>query len=99
MQNKLKKLRSEINDIDRKILIDLKHRFRVTRKIGTYKAKYNLPPQDKKREAEISKIRNELAGKFGLDRVLVEKIFKIIISSVRREHKFKIDNKDNGNKK
>lgn len=88
MSNALQKLRKEIDVIDRQIMSALARRFKVTHKVGIYKAKHNLPPLDKKREEEVFAYKKLLALKYKLDSVLIEKIFKLIISEVRKNHHY-----------
>ena len=78
MSNTLQELRKEIDAIDEQIILVLARRFKVTHKVGAYKAKYNLPPLDKKREDEIFAYKNLLAIKYKLSPLLIEKIFKLI---------------------
>lgn len=93
MSNTLQKLRKGIDVIDRQIMSVLASRFKVTHKVGIYKAKHNLPPLDKKREEEIFAYKKLLAIKYKLNPVLVEKIFKLIISEVRRNHRYERNRK------
>jgi chorismate mutase len=83
----LKKLRKEIDKIDRALLKILAKRFKITRKIGFYKKANKLKIQDKKREKEILKERIHLSRKLNLDQNLVEKIFKQIFKKVVEENK------------
>jgi chorismate mutase len=52
-KNKLEKLRTEINSLDKELVSVLAKRFAVTEKVGKYKAKNNLPAKDPKREKEL----------------------------------------------
>ncbi|MDI6602892.1 MAG: chorismate mutase [Patescibacteria group bacterium] len=87
MTNDLQKLRREIDQIDKKLLKFLAERFKIVQKIGEYKAKYNLPVTDKKREAEILKTRRLLAKKFKVDPNLISQIFKIIFKFAGKNQK------------
>ncbi len=83
----LKNLRQKIDKIDQKLIKILAERFKITKKVGEYKKKYHLPVSDKKREKEIFLNRKLLAKKFGLDPILVERIFKLIIKNVKKRHR------------
>jgi len=86
MLKNLQKFRQKIDQIDEKILKNLAERFKVTKKIGQYKVKHFLSLEDKKRELEMLKFRKVLAKKLGLDKKLIEEIFKLILKKVKIEH-------------
>lgn len=83
----LKKLRQEIDKIDKKLLKILAERFALTNEVGRYKKKHKLGVCDSQREKEMFKKRNLWAKKFNLDQNLVKEIFKLIIKTTRRKHK------------
>ena len=90
MSNKnqtLKELRNKIDAVDKKMLLVLSERFRLTKMVGKYKAVHHLPVQDKKRENEIIKKRSQLVKKMSLDGKLIASIFKLIFKKVRQNHK------------
>jgi len=60
----IKKLREQIDEIDKKLLKILSERFRVTQRVGEYKKRHKLPALDKKREKEIFQKRELLAKNF-----------------------------------
>ena len=93
MEN-LKDLRSQINKVDKELIKILAKRFALTKKVGSLKKKHNLKAQDKKREFDIFKQRKIWAKKENLNPSLVEKILKLIIKEVRRNHQ-KIKNEKN----
>ena len=82
----LKKMRQQIDEIDRELLIILAKRFEVTKKVGEYKAKHNLPSKDPAREKQIFEEKKAMARKLDLNFTLVEQIFKLIIGDVRQRH-------------
>jgi len=86
-QQNLKRLREQIDKIDQKLLKLLAERFKITQKVGEYKKKYKLPPEDKKREREIFQKLDLLSKKLGLDAGLVKEIFRLIIKNVKKRHK------------
>ncbi|PIV46021.1 chorismate mutase [bacterium (Candidatus Moisslbacteria) CG02_land_8_20_14_3_00_36_53] len=87
MDNDLKKYRKIIDSLDKKLIWILSQRFKVTQKIGEYKAKNNLPIQDKKREEEALESRKSLAQKLNLDPDLISEIFKLVFKCTRKNHK------------
>ena len=55
--------------------------------MGCYKAKNNLPAQDKKREKEMFEARKLWAKKIKVDENLIEQVFKFITKTVCKKHK------------
>lgn len=80
-------LRKKIDECNRKILEDLKERFKITREIGILKNKKNLPVHDPKREEFILEKMGEIAKIEELDENMVKDIFKIIMKCVVEENK------------
>lgn len=74
----LKKLRSEIDQMDSKIIELLSQRLQNVKKIGELKKQLNLPPLDMNRWREILESRTSMAEKLGLSRVFVESIWNTI---------------------
>lgn len=93
LNKELKKFRKQIDVADKKLVKVLSERFKVSKKVGRYKAKYDLPAQDKKREVEMFATRNLWAKKLKVDENLTEQIFKLIIKTVRKKHKDLKNNK------
>ena len=85
--NKLKKLRAEIDKTDKKLVELLTQRFRITKKVGEYKKARGLKACDPKREAEIFKERAVWAEKMNLDSGLSVKIFKMIIGASKKKNR------------
>jgi chorismate mutase len=83
----LLKYRDEIDNLDKKLLDILSKRFSVTKKVGLYKAKNNLPVKDLSREKELFARRIALSKKYSLETEMIKKIFRAIIDSVYKEHK------------
>ncbi|CAL4043003.1 Bifunctional chorismate mutase/prephenate dehydratase [Buchnera aphidicola (Phyllaphis fagi)] len=89
-KKKLLELRNYINYIDKKILILLSNRKKITIKIIKEKIINNIPIQDKKREKEILKKLFHMGKKYFLSQNYIEKIFKNIIQeSVITQKKIK----------
>ncbi|MBV8973234.1 MAG: chorismate mutase [Sphingomonadaceae bacterium] len=82
----LQAYRESIDNIDAALVFLLAERFKVTKKVGAYKAAAALPPADPAREAEqIARLR-ALAGQANLDPEFSEKFLRFIIDEVIRHH-------------
>jgi len=82
----LKRLRASIDNIDAALVHMLAERFRCTQAVGELKARENLPPADKAREAEqIARLRR-LAQDADLDPDFAEKFLAFIVTEVIRHH-------------
>lgn len=88
----LKKLRDQIDKIDRKIVIDIKERFDLVQKIAEVKNKNSLPVEDNKRVSEVVNGRLALAKEFNLKPELIEKIFREIIDACTNYQKIILTN-------
>jgi chorismate mutase len=86
-------LRKSIDNIDNAIMAMFAERFKVTEKVGLYKAKNGLPAKDVQREAvQLARIA-DLAKTYGLDpefaqELLVNEIDRVVASheSIAREY-------------
>ncbi|WP_417319432.1 chorismate mutase [Emcibacter sp.] len=86
LKDKLTSYRESIDNIDAALVYMLAERFKVTQKVGEYKAKYDLPPADKDREKrQIERLR-KLAEDANLDPDFSEKFLNFIIKEVIRHH-------------
>ena len=86
-KNKLLEYRNSIDNIDAAVINMLAERFKITQKVGVYKAKHNLPPADKSRESEqITRLR-KLSEDAQLDPDFTEKFLDFIIEEVIHHHK------------
>lgn len=84
--SKLLEYRQSIDNIDAALVFLLAERFKVTKKVGAYKALNKLPPADPAREAEqISRLK-QLAATAQLDPAFSEKFLRFIIDEVIRHH-------------
>jgi len=84
--NELAKSREEIDRLDKQLLNILSQRFKLTRQIGLFKKEHDLPMKDPQREAEMIKKRLTSGQKLKLSPIFIEKIFKLIVTSVVREN-------------
>ncbi len=82
----LLEFRDSIDNIDAALVHLLAERFKVTQKVGHFKAEHTLPPSDNSREAEqIARLR-QLAVESKLDPDFTEKFLNFIIKEVIRNH-------------
>lgn len=82
----LSALRESIDNIDAALICLLAERFKITQRVGEYKARQGLPPADKSREAEqIDRLRR-LAADASLDPDFSEKFLNFIVEEVIRHH-------------
>lgn len=86
MPKELESLRRKIDAVDDKIVKNLAARFKITHAVGVYKAEHHLPALNKDREAQIYKAKRGLAKELDLNEELIEKVFKMIIATVRKDH-------------
>ena len=82
----LAEYRSSIDNIDAALVHLLAERFKVTRRVGEYKAAVGMPPADLEREAlQVQRLR-DLAENAGLDPLFSEKFLRFVIDEVIRHH-------------
>lgn len=78
--------RESIDNIDAALIFLLAERFKITKKVGEYKAAVQLPPADPAREqVQIGRLRS-LAESAHLDPEFSEKFLRFIIDEVIRHH-------------
>ena len=78
--------RESIDNIDAALVFLLSERFKITQKVGLYKAQNKLPPADKGREKRQIERLQELAKAAKLDPDFTEKFLNFIIQEVIRNH-------------
>ena len=82
----LRSMRESIDNIDAALVFMLAERFKITQRVGAYKATVGLPPADPGREqAQIARLR-DLARAANLDPEFSEKFLRFIIDEVIRHH-------------
>ena len=79
-------LRKRIDDLDNDIVALLAERFKVTEEIGVYKAKHDLNPQDRSREADKFAMLSERAENYGLNPKYAVDIYRCIMDIVINRH-------------
>jgi len=78
--------RESIDNIDAALVFMLAERFKITQKVGAYKARCGLPAADPQREAQqIARLR-DLSRAANLDPEFSEKFLRFIIDEVIRHH-------------
>lgn len=82
----LEDLRKSIDNIDNAIIAMFAERFKVTDRVGFYKANNDLPPKDELREAEQFERVSELASRYGLDAGFAESCLRSTIERVIERH-------------
>lgn len=83
---KLAAYRESIDNIDAALIFLLAERFKITKKVGRYKAAAGLPAADPGREdVQIARLRS-LAETAHLDPEFSEKFLRFIIEEVIRHH-------------
>jgi chorismate mutase len=82
----LQEYRESIDNIDAALVFLLAERFKITKKVGAYKAAAGLPASDPDREQQqIGRLR-ELAASAHLDPEFSEKFLRFIVEEVIRHH-------------
>ena len=82
----LREYRESIDNIDAALVFLLAERFKITKKVGAYKAAAGLPASDPSRErAQIARLRS-LAQAANLDPEFSEKFLRFIVDEVIRHH-------------
>jgi len=87
----LEEMRESIDDIDNAIIALIAERFKVTDRVGAYKAENGLPPVDKAREAKQYNRINDLALEYGLEPEFVKAYLSLMIERVIERHKVLAD--------
>jgi chorismate mutase len=79
-------MRGSIDNIDATLVYLLAERFKLTKKVGRFKAEHDLPPADPAREErQVARLR-KLAKEADLDPDFAEKFFNFIVKEVIRHH-------------
>jgi chorismate mutase len=82
----LEEMRKSIDNIDNAIVAMLAERFKITDRIGLYKAHNELPARDEKREAIQFKRIAELAQNYGLASEFAQAHLETVIAQVVKKH-------------
>ena len=79
-------MRKSIDNIDNPIIAMLAERFKITDRVGYYKAERGLPSKDSSRESSQFKRVAELAYHYGVDADFAEKYLSAVIAKVIKNH-------------
>lgn len=79
-------MRKSIDNIDNAIVAMFAERFKVTSKVGHYKAENAIPAKDLDREAEQYKRMDDLASQYGLDPEFAQSYLSAVIARVVKNH-------------
>jgi len=85
--NTLKIFRRQIDQLDDQIITLIAKRFRVTQKVGLYKAKNNLPSTDIEREHDQYERINKVALACRLEPYIAHAVLTLLISLATKNHK------------
>lgn len=80
-------MRKSIDNIDNAIVAMFAERFKVTDRVGSYKAAHGLPARDSERESVQYDRINQLAVQYGLDPEFAKSYLSDVISRVVQNHK------------
>ncbi len=84
----LEKARTEIDEIDAKILELLAERLKICTQLGKYKKQHALPIQNKEREKEVIRERTQKFKELGYaDEKFVSELFEMIMKKSREVQK------------
>ncbi len=87
----LEEMRQNIDDIDNAIIAMIAERFKVTDRVGAYKAENGLPPIDKAREAKQYDRINDLSLENDLEPEIAKAYLSLMIERVVKRHKVLAD--------
>lgn len=85
MHNELIKLRRNIDEIDKNIVMLIAKRLLIVRKIGKLKKENGMKIMDKEREKEVIMNLERQAEKLKLNKKFVNSIFNAIIKDARKK--------------
>lgn len=84
MNEQLKGIRTEIEEIDRELIALIGRRISLARKVGDIKRDAGLPTLDPQREAEVVTRAAAMARDAGLDEESLRSIFWHLVETSRR---------------
>jgi len=82
----LEEMRKSIDNIDNAIVAMFAERFKVTNRVGCYKAEHKLPSKDPAREAVQYERITVLAQQYGLDPEFAKSYLAAVIERVVQHH-------------
>ena len=78
MKDAMEQLRIRLDDVDRRLLADLRERQEIVREIGRLKAAHNEPIVQPERARQVYQARREQGEALELDPDFVEAIWRVI---------------------
>lgn len=84
----LEDMRKSIDNIDNAIVAMFAERFKITDRVGLFKAQHKLEPKDAQREAVQFDRIAELADQYGLDPEFAKYYLSAVIERVIKRHEF-----------
>ena len=85
--NPLEEYRQRLDDLDTELIKGLAERFKITQKVGAYKAEHSLPEVDPAREEDQMLRIDALAAAAGLRPEVARAVLRLVIDLVVEEHK------------
>ncbi|NDK09088.1 hypothetical protein EOM39_07680 [Candidatus Gracilibacteria bacterium] len=76
--NDLEIFRTEIDEIDKKLIDNLSMRFMLAQKIGKYKDEHNMPPFQPERWQQVIKSRKSYGLEKGIEERFIEEMWDVI---------------------
>jgi len=82
--NEIEQLRTQISQIDAKIIELIAKRQKTAKRIGDYKKKNNMQVVDNTREVLLREFHDTVCAEHNLSPTMVAKIFEILIEESRK---------------
>lgn len=82
----LNEYRESIDNLDSALIGILAERFKITRKVGLYKAEHSLPEKDTDRETRQMEKIDLLSKRAGLRPEIARSVLRLVIDRVIDEH-------------
>lgn len=82
----LAEMRKSIDNIDNAVIAMLAERFKITDRVGVYKAEHALPAKDVAREAEQYLRMSDLAERYGIAADIANGYLETVIEAVVKNH-------------
>jgi chorismate mutase len=84
MMDKIIKLRAEITEIDRKIVVLIHNRAMIALQLGVLKTELGIPIEDKEREQRVLEDVSKLVSETGIDPDFISELFLKIIDYCKK---------------
>jgi chorismate mutase len=77
-------LRKKIDSMDNSLMKNIFLRFNIVKKVGKFKKSHSIPLCDRKRQAEVLKLRIKQGKKQGLDPIFIKKLHTLVFNEAIR---------------